>query len=101
MKFLKEKLPEDQYEGTKKIKTLKFIDVNEEGSNSNINNEPKSMKKIGSEANIRSDSRLRSERVMSKDKENQAKIQMPMQMPFQSPKGYVKLPKIPSCKNIF
>jgi hypothetical protein len=24
-----------------------------------------------------------------------------MQAPFQAPKGYVKLPRIPSCKNIF
>ena len=101
LKFLNEKLPEDQYERTKKVKTLKFIDANEESSISNINYEPRSLKKIGSEANIRSNSRFRSERVISREKENQAKILMPMQVPFQAPKGYVKLPKIPSHKNIF
>ena len=99
LKFLNQKLPEDQYEGAKKVKTLKFIDVNEENSKLSINNEPRSMKKIGSEANIRSNSRIRYDRVMSKEKENQAKL--PMQVPFQSPKGYVKLPRIPSCKNIY
>lgn len=38
---------------------------------------------------------------MSKEKENQAKIPIAMQAPFQAPKGYVKLPRIQSCKNIF
>ncbi len=28
LKFLNEKLPDDQYEAPKKVKTLKFIDVN-------------------------------------------------------------------------
>jgi hypothetical protein len=65
-----------------------------------VNNGPRSMKKIGSEANIRSMSRMRSERAISKEKENQAKIPVAMQAPFQAPKGYVKLPRIPSSKNI-
>lgn len=29
LKFLNKKLPDDQYKGTKKVKTLKFIDCNE------------------------------------------------------------------------
>ncbi len=101
LKFLNEKLPDDQYEGTKKVKTLKFIDSNEESSKMSMKNQPRSMKKIGSEANIRSISRMRSDRLISKEKENQAKIPIAMQAPFQAPKGYVKLPRIPSCKNIF
>ena len=27
-------------------------------------------------------------------------MKLPMQMPMQSPKGYIKLPRIPSSKNI-
>lgn len=56
------------------------------------------MKRIGSQASIRSRSKHGNDersRILSREKENR------MKMPMQSPQGYVKLPKIPSCKNLY